>query len=126
VRRTGGVLVPGFSKRFDLVARRGTTYLAGIAIGQFAMRVLPDGRVELDYARWPIVDVLDRHRDDPPAGTTTPALLRLPARSRVSRLTSPFIFCSSSSLLVPTFSASHERANPSRGGGAKPRVSTAV
>jgi hypothetical protein len=58
VRRTGGLLVPGFSKRFDLVADEGTTYLAGVPIGRFDVRRRPDGAVELDYRRWPVVDVV--------------------------------------------------------------------
>lgn len=58
VRRTGGVLFPGFSKRFDLVADEGTTYLAGMPIGRFDVRRRADGSVELDYRRWPVVDVM--------------------------------------------------------------------
>ena len=58
VRRTGGLLVPGFSKRFAPDGTAGTTYLWGVPIGRFRTSQRGDGSVELRYVRWPIVDEL--------------------------------------------------------------------
>lgn len=67
VRRIRGLLVPGFTKRFDLVADMGVTYFLGVPIGRFDVRRWPDGGVVLAYRRWPVVDVLDLlpERDGP-------------------------------------------------------------
>ena len=61
VRRTGGLLVPGFTKRFDDEGR-GMTYLWRIPVGWFDVVTSggPAGGVELRYRRWPVVDRLDR------------------------------------------------------------------
>lgn len=62
VRRTGGLLVPGFSKRFDPDGSDGMTYLLGIPVGRFDVVASSaddsEQGVELRYRRWPIVDVL--------------------------------------------------------------------
>lgn len=60
VRRTSGVLVPGFAKRFDDARTTGVTYLWGVPIGAFDVVQLAEGAVELRYRRWPVVDVLDQ------------------------------------------------------------------
>lgn len=58
VRRTAGLLLPGFTKRFD-ERGQGMTYLAGVPIGRFDVVVHGDRTAELVYRRWPIVDVLE-------------------------------------------------------------------
>jgi len=58
VRRTGGVLVPGFRKRFSPDDTSGVTSWCGIPIGRFSQVAMGDGSVELRYRSWPIVDVL--------------------------------------------------------------------
>ena len=63
VRRTAGLLVPGFTKRFTADGRAGMTYLWRVPIGRFDMREVAAApgaapAVELDYRRWPVVDVL--------------------------------------------------------------------
>lgn len=81
MRRTGGVLFPGFSKRF--ANARGTTYLWGIPIGRFDLEPRADGTVELRYLRWPIVDVVrgDPSHDDAPLDAS--GFVRLPRGGRV-------------------------------------------
>jgi hypothetical protein len=61
VRRTGGLLVRGFVKRFAPDGASGMTYLWRIPIGRFDVVERDGGRgleVELRYRRWPVVDVL--------------------------------------------------------------------
>lgn len=84
VRRTGGLLPPGFTKRFDAAGSGGVTYLAKVPIGWFDVHGLGDGRVELRYRRWPIVDVLERA---PRGGGSIPGAgyLRPPAGGRSVR-----------------------------------------
>ncbi len=61
VRRTGGVLVPGFRKRFATDDAHGMTYLWGVPIGRFRIVQLDDApTVQLRYVRWPVVDELER------------------------------------------------------------------
>ncbi|MCW2923239.1 MAG: hypothetical protein JWM98_643 [Thermoleophilia bacterium] len=57
VVRVSGLLVPGFTKRFDAGATRGTTYWCGVRIGAFDV-VRTRGACELRYRAWPVVDVL--------------------------------------------------------------------
>ena len=58
VRRTGGLLVPGFSKRMRRDGS-GTTFLWGVPVGAFDVdRCGRGGGIELRYRRWPIVDEL--------------------------------------------------------------------
>jgi hypothetical protein len=71
VKRTGGVLPPGFTKRFSDDGSSGTTYFLGVPIGAFDVVDVPahgddDGGhgVELRYRLWPVVDVLDGRPDD--------------------------------------------------------------
>ncbi|MCW2922337.1 MAG: hypothetical protein JWL76_2211 [Thermoleophilia bacterium] len=59
VRRSGGVLPPGFTKRFADDGRSGTTYFLGLPIGDFDIVARDDAHVELRYRTWPVVDVLD-------------------------------------------------------------------
>ena len=59
VRRTGGLLPPGFEKRFSEDGASGTTYFMGVPIGSFDVRAAGENEgVELVYRAWPIVDVL--------------------------------------------------------------------
>lgn len=61
VRRTGGLLVPGFRKRFSVDGSSGVTYLWRLRIGAFdVVAGTRTGSVELRYRAWPVVDVLDR------------------------------------------------------------------
>jgi hypothetical protein len=61
VRRTGGLLVPGFTKRFCADGSSGMTYLLRVPIGRFdVVASEASGAVELRYRRWPVVDVLER------------------------------------------------------------------
>lgn len=94
VRRTGGLLVPGFTKRFDERGRDGMTYFLGVPIGRFDVDVLAGGATELRYRRWPVVDVLERlpagasvaaHGGAPPTAAPIPAagFVRLPGGRRV-------------------------------------------
>jgi hypothetical protein len=59
VRRTGGLLVPGFTKRFSADGACGRTYLWRIPIGRFDVVDRDESSgAELRYRRWPVVDVL--------------------------------------------------------------------
>lgn len=58
VRRTGGLLAPGFTKRFDPDGSGGMTYLWGIPIGRFRLIDRDHGPIELRYVRWPVVDLV--------------------------------------------------------------------
>lgn len=81
VRRTGGLLVPGFSKRFDPDGSDGMTYLLGIPVGRFDVVASSaddsEQGVELRYRRWPIVDVLADSPVEPARGAE-------PARTSMS------------------------------------------
>lgn len=68
VQRIDGLLVPGFTKRFDDRGREGVTYLWGMPIGRFAMIAVDGGATELRYRRWPIIDELDAMPDDDALG----------------------------------------------------------
>ncbi len=82
VRRTSGLLVPGFTKRFD--AGSGMTFFFGVPIGRFDVDVAPEGSTELRYRRWPVVDVLERPPTDVRVGTIPSAgFVRLPGHRRV-------------------------------------------
>ena len=60
VRRTGGLLVPGFTKRFNAAGTTGLTYLWGVSVGRFdVVGSVSEPGVELRYRRWPVVDVLE-------------------------------------------------------------------
>lgn len=54
------MLVPGFTKRFDVRAGVGVTYLWGVPIGRFELRPATGGGTELHYLRWPVTDELER------------------------------------------------------------------
>jgi hypothetical protein len=77
--RDRGLLVPGFSKRFE--DDEGTTCFLGVPIGRFTVVTLERGQTELRYRRWPVVDVLS----EPPVGTGSIAargFIRLPPGGR--------------------------------------------
>ena len=79
VRRTGGLLVPGFTKRMRADGT-GTTYLAGIPVGAFRVVAAGDA-TELRYRRWPIVDVLTA-RDGDGGAWDGLGMVRLPGGRR--------------------------------------------
>ncbi|MCW2961199.1 MAG: hypothetical protein JWM90_1586 [Thermoleophilia bacterium] len=72
VQRVSGLLVPGFSKRFDTgepaSATSGCTYFLGVPIGRFDVQPGPE-TIELRYRRWPVVDILERDPAAAEAGT---------------------------------------------------------
>ena len=83
VRRTSGLLVPGFTKCFT-ARGGGVTHLWRVPIGRFDVEVLAGGVTELRYRRWPVVDVLERPPSDPRAGSIPAAgYVRLPGGRRV-------------------------------------------
>ena len=84
MRRTSGLLVPGFRKRFSPRRTDGVTSWLGVPIGRFQVVHRADGAVELRYARWPVVDVLDRAPVNGASATTTAAgFVSLPFGHRV-------------------------------------------
>lgn len=60
VRRVSGLLVPGFSKRFERKLQAGVTSWLGVPVGGFEVHRTRAGRCELRYVRWPVVDELER------------------------------------------------------------------
>lgn len=81
VRRTSGLLWPGFTKRFGAV--QGVTYLWGTPVGRFAIVDAPDGGVQLRYLRWPVVDVLDADPRTASASMDAAGQLRISGGRRV-------------------------------------------
>lgn len=86
VRRTGGLLVPGFRKRFTRDGSCGVTYLGPLRIGAFdVVAARHTEGVELRYRAWPVVDVLD---GAPAAGGGS-----IPAAGTISIAGRRFRFC---------------------------------
>ncbi len=82
VRRTSGLLVPGFRKRFSPDGTWGVTYLLLIRVGAFDVRRRDDGSCEFRYRAWPVVDVLESHPHDGTESIPAIGTVRLPGRRR--------------------------------------------
>ena len=65
MRRTSGLLWPGFSKE----VAAGRTLLWGRPVGRFDACAVGTDRLELRYRRWPVVDVLRPRADGTFDGT---------------------------------------------------------